>query len=119
LGKIHEIIVDPEGVGIAGVQLDVFFDGNTLEPVSVKEGNLLGQNGAYTFFCDMAPESNGISNIVGMILENSSVKDPNVFATITFKAKNAGASFIELRKNTIVSLIKILPLHMFLKEQTP
>ncbi|MDO8724848.1 MAG: cohesin domain-containing protein, partial [Candidatus Methanoperedens sp.] len=91
------VTVDPEGVGIAGVQIDVYFDGNTLEPVAVKEGDLLVQNGANTFFSDMAPESNSISNIVGAILENSSVINPDVFATITFKAKNAGTSFIELR----------------------
>ena len=74
--------VNSDGVGIAGVQIDVFFDGNTLEPLAVKEGNLLDQNGA--------------------ILENSSVIDPDVFTTITFKAKNAGASFIEL-KNVKIS----------------
>lgn len=96
------VTVDPEGVGIAGVQIDLIFDGNTLEPLAVKEGDLLDQNGAYTFFSDMAPGSNSISNIVGMILENSSVTTPNVFATITFKAKNAGTSFIEL-KNVKIS----------------
>jgi PGF-pre-PGF domain-containing protein len=96
------VTVDPEGVGIAGVQIDVFFDGNTLEPVAVKEGNLLDQNGANTFFYDLAPGSNSISNIVGAILENSSVINPNIFATITFKAKNAGTSFIEL-KNVKIS----------------
>ncbi len=96
------VIVDPEGASIAGVQIDVFFDGNTLEPVAVKEGGFLNQNGANTFFSDMAPGSNSISNIVGVILGNSSVTNPNVFATITFKAKNAGASFIEL-KNIKVS----------------
>lgn len=96
------VTVDPEGVGIAGVQIDLIFDGNTLEPLAVKEGDLLDQNGAYTFFSDMAPGSNSISNIVGMILENSSVINPNVFATITFKAKNAGTSFIEL-KNVKIS----------------
>ncbi len=90
------VTVDPEGVGIAGVQIDVIFDGSTLEPLAVKEGNLLDQNGANTFFSDLAPESNSISNIVGVILENSSVTTPNVFATITFKAKNAGKSFVEL-----------------------
>lgn len=91
------VTVDPEGAGIAGVQIDVIFDGSTLEPVAVKEGNLLGQNGANTFFSDLAPGSNSISNIVGVILENSSVTTPNVFAVITFKAKNAGTSFVELR----------------------
>lgn len=96
------VTVDPEGVGIAGVQIDVFFDGNTLEPVAVKEGNLLDLNGANTFFSDLAPGSNSISNIVGAILENSSVINPNIFATITFKAKNAGTSFIEL-KNVKIS----------------
>lgn len=74
------VTVDPEGVGIAGVQIDVYFDGNTLEPVAVKEGNLLDQNGANTFFSDLAPGSDSISNIVGAILENSSIINPNVFA---------------------------------------
>jgi len=96
------VSVDPEGVGIAGVQIDLIFDGNTLEPLAVKEGDLLDQNGAYTFFSDMAPGSNSISNIVGLILENSSVINPNVFATMTFKAKSAGTSFIEL-KNVKIS----------------
>ncbi len=96
------VTVDPEGVGIAGVQIDVFFDGNTLEPVAVNEGNLLDQNGANTFFSDQAPGSNSIKNIVGVILENSSVMNSNVFAMITFKAKNTGTSFIEL-KNVKIS----------------
>lgn len=91
------VTVDPEDVSIAGVQIDVFFDGNTLETMAIKEGNLLNQNGANTFFSDLAPGDNSISNIVGAILENSSVMDPAIFATITFKAKNAGTSFIELR----------------------
>ena len=54
-------------------------------------------NGANTFFSDQAPGSNSISNITGLILENSSVKNPNIFATITFNAKNAGTSYIELQ----------------------
>ena len=96
------VIVDPEGASTAGVQIDVFYDANTLEPVAVKEGNFLNQNGANTFFSDIGPGSNSISNIVGAILGNSSVTTPNVFATITFKTKNAGTSFIEL-KNVKIS----------------
>jgi len=96
------VIIDPEGASIAGVQIDVFFNGNMLEPVAVKEGNFLNQNGANTFFSDIAPGSTSISSIVGVILGNSSVTTRNVFATITFKAKNAGTSFIEL-KNVKIS----------------
>jgi hypothetical protein len=98
-----KVVVDPQNINIAGVQLDLYFDSNKLQYIpSVKEGNLLKQNGANTFFAVTSPEGNSISNIIGVILENSSVSNKDIFITVTFKAINPGNALLEL-KNVKIS----------------
>ncbi len=108
------ISVDPQGEGIAGVQLDLDFDGDKLQVISVKEGNLLNGNGAKTYFAALKPGANSISNIIGFILENSSIVNPGVFAVIRFKSTDAGNSILKLRNVKVSN-----PGGNLLKAETP
>ena len=90
------ITVDPQGSAIAGVQTDVIFDNTTLELISIKKGNLLNQS-TNAFFTVVSQNNTHISNIIGVVLGNTSITGSDVFAILTFKAKNTGEAFVELK----------------------
>ncbi len=90
-----DILVNPEDAAIAGIQTDVLFDNTTLTLISVKQGNMLKGKNAY--FTVLSQNSTYISNIIGVVLGNASITTKDVFATITFRAKDSGKAFVELR----------------------
>ena len=93
-----EVVVDPAGADVYGVQYDLVFDPAVLEAVSQDEGDLLNQNGAKTF-----EAANTIKNEDGLLEYGVSrmqvgegVKDSGTLATITFRVVGKGGSKLEL-----------------------
>ncbi len=93
------VIMDPQGVSIAGAQLNLGFNQSVLNVNSVKEGNLFTQNGASTFF-----NSGTISNSTGTVINifDAIIGKNNVSASGTFVIFNItvtgsqGASYLDL-----------------------
>jgi len=99
-----DVVVDPRGIAIAGVQFDLTFDPLLVTANSVTEGHLLDQGGASTYF-DTGTINNTagkITNVYGVIITpRASVSTSGTLATISFDSTTNGTTNIELA-NVIV-----------------
>jgi hypothetical protein len=79
------VIIDPEGEHIAGVQLDLEYNPSSILINSITEGNFLKQSGINTFF-NKGTIDNSIGkavNIYGAILGIGNVTTPGTFIIIS------------------------------------
>lgn len=94
-----DILIDPEGVSIAGAQLNIAFDRSVLNVNSVNEGNLFKQNGASTFF-NSGTKNNSLGTVINIfdaIIGKNNISTSGVFITINFTAVgSSGTSGITL-----------------------
>jgi hypothetical protein len=98
------IVVVP-GTAIAGMQFDLHFDPSLVTVDDIKQGDLLEQNGASTFF-----SSGNIDNRAGIIegafgaitSPGQTVSTQGTFATITFTARKQSPSCPLSLSNVIV-----------------
>jgi hypothetical protein len=84
------------GTAIAGMQFDLSFDPSLVTVESVKEGDLLGQGGASTFFNSgkIDNQAGTVAGVFGAITSpGESVSTQGAFATITLTAKTQGESW--------------------------
>lgn len=98
-GKIFEVeVVIRPGEGIAGYQLSVGFDPSVLEPLTVREGDLLRKYGANTYFTQGTTDRDAgiIRDVICVMLENGGVLDEGVAAVLRFRGKKTGTSAISL-----------------------
>jgi hypothetical protein len=99
-----DIFVDPE-TAIAGLQLDFSFDPLLVTVESVKEGSLLSQNGATTYFRSGTFDNvaGTIHNIAGVILgPNETISTAGDFANITLIANSENGTCFLILSNVIV-----------------
>jgi len=90
---------------IAGAQFDVSFDPNMLQVSEVKEGNLLSQNGANTFF-----QQGTIDNVLGTIKDitavitesGQSVSSEGNLASIVFLVKQNAQGSTNVQASNVV-----------------
>ena len=84
---------------LAGWQFDIVFDPISLEAISVIEGNFLKMGGATTFFQGgtINNTSGRITNIVATRLSPGGVSGTDTLLQVTFKAKSAGETALELQ----------------------
>ncbi|WP_167879326.1 PGF-pre-PGF domain-containing protein [Methanococcoides vulcani] len=90
---------------VAGIQFDLSYDSELVKVVQVSEGEFLRQDGALVWFNPGQIESsNGrIDSVYGLILDKTSVTEPEDFVVIHMKAGNvSGISSLEL-SNVVVS----------------
>ena len=81
------------GTAIAGMQFDLSFDPSLVTVESVKEGDLLGQGGASTFFNSgkIDNQAGTVTSVFGAITSpGAAVSIQGTFATITLTAKKQG-----------------------------
>jgi hypothetical protein len=81
---------------IAGMQFDLSFDPSLVTVDSVKEGDLLGQGGASTFFNsgNIDSQAGTIRGAFGAITSpGETVSTPGTFATITLTARKQSVSY--------------------------
>jgi hypothetical protein len=98
------IVVVP-GTAIAGIQFDLHFDPSLVTVDDIKQGDLLEQNGASTFF-----SSGNIDNQAGIVegafgaitSPGQTVSTQGTFATITFTARKQSPSCPLSLSNVIV-----------------
>lgn len=93
-GQIFDInvIIDPKGEHVAGVQLDLEFNKSSIFLNSIKEGNFLKQSGINTYF-NSGTINNTIGkavNINGAILGRGNVTTPGAF--IIINARSIGST---------------------------
>ncbi|MCX9084879.1 MAG: cohesin domain-containing protein [Candidatus Methanoperedens sp.] len=93
------VTIDPEGVSIAGAQLNVAYNQSVLNVNSVAEGNLFTQNGASTFF-NNGTINNSIGTVINIfdaIIGRKNISTSGVFLTINFTVVgSSGGSNITL-----------------------
>ena len=92
-----DVYIEP-AVAIQGVSLGLNFDPDLLTADSCEEGDLLNQNGGFTFFSFLIIDNvaGHIGPIDGAVL-GATVSGPGSFATITFTAKETtGTSPLDL-----------------------
>jgi hypothetical protein len=83
------------GTAIAGMQFDLHFDPSLVTVDDVKEGDLLGQGGASTFFNsgNIDSQAGTIRGAFGAITSpGETVATPGTFATITLTARKQSGS---------------------------
>jgi len=98
-GEIFEVkVVIRPGEVIAGYQLSVGFDPSVLEPLTVREGDLLRKYGANTYFTQGTTDRDAgiIRDVICVMLENGGVSDEGVAAVLRFRGKKTGTSAISL-----------------------
>ncbi len=84
------------GTAIAGMQFDLSFDPSLVTVESVKEGDLLGQGGASTFFNSGKIDNRAgtVTGVFGAITSpGGAVSTQGTFATITLTARTQGESW--------------------------
>ena len=94
-GQFSVSIVVMPGTAIAGMQFDLNFDPSLVTVDDIKEGDLLEQDGATSFF-----NSGNIDNQAGIIrgafgaitTPGEAVSTPGTFATVTLTARKQSAS---------------------------
>ncbi len=88
------VLIDPMGTYIAGARLDIAFNRDIIKVNRITEGNLFKQNNANTFFnSGVVNDSEGtVTNIYGVIIENSNVSNPGIFITINLTMINSSGS---------------------------
>ena len=90
---------------VAGIQFDLSYDSKLVKVVQVSEGEFLRQDGALVWFNPgEIDSSNGmIDSVYGLILDKTSVTEPEVFAIIHMSASNvSGTSSLEI-SNVVAS----------------
>ncbi|MCD4822376.1 MAG: PGF-pre-PGF domain-containing protein [Methanococcoides sp.] len=90
---------------IAGMQFDLSYDSKLIEVVQVSEGEFLRQDGALVWFSpgEIDGPNGKIDSVYGLILDKTSVTEPEIFATIQMTAGNvSGTSSLEI-SNVVVS----------------
>lgn len=90
---------------VAGMQFDLSYDSKLVKVVQVSEGEFLRQDGALVWFNPgEIDSSNGkIDSVYGLILDKTSVTEPEVFAIIHMSASNvSGTSSLEI-SNVVAS----------------
>jgi hypothetical protein len=84
------------GTAIAGMQFDLSFDPSLVTVESVKEGDLLGQGGASTFFNSGKIDNRAgtVTGVFGAITSpGGAISTQGTFATITLTARTQGESW--------------------------
>jgi hypothetical protein len=84
------------GTAIAGMQFDLSFDPSFVTVESVKEGDLLGQGGASTFFNSGKIDNRAgtVTGVFGAITSpGGAVSTQGTFATVTLTARTQGESW--------------------------
>lgn len=95
------ILIDPMDSYIAGAKLNIAFNKDLLRINRITEGDLLRQNNSNTFFnSGVMNDSEGtVTDIYGVIIENSNVSNPGIFININVTLINSsGSSGINLSK---------------------
>ena len=88
---------------MAGMQLDLSFDGSLVTAVQVEEGDLLSQDGASTYFSPGTIGTGIISGVSGAITTpGQTVSTAGTFASITFTSNTTGGSCALTLSNVIV-----------------
>lgn len=101
-----DILVNPSGSEIVGVQLDIAYDAPVIIVTNVTEDNLLRQAGAETFFSHgtINNTTGKVNAVYGAILApNASVFAGGSFARINISAVGRGFSNITLSNIIVVS----------------
>lgn len=94
-----DVTMDPQGVSIAGAQLNLGFNHSVLNVNSVKEGNLFKQNGANTFFnSGTINNSTGtVKNIFDAIIGKNNVSSLGTFVKFNITVIGSqGTSYLDL-----------------------
>jgi len=111
------IYIDPIGIPIAGVQMNILYNSSLVKINSIKEGNLFTQNGMTSYF-NQGIVNNSIGsavNIYSFILGQNSISIPGTFILFNMTATGiAGTSKINI-SNVIISDPngKQVPLHVY------
>jgi len=95
------VSIDPQGIAIAGAQLDISFNKSLIRVNSITEGNLFKQGGASTFSnMGIINNSTGtVINIFSAILEKNNVSTQGTFIIINATATGtSGTTGINLSK---------------------
>lgn len=99
------IYIDPIGIPIAGVQMDILYNSSLVKINSIREGNLFTQNGMTSYF-NQGIVNNSIGsavNIYSFILGQNNISTPGTFIVFNMTATGmAGTSKINL-SNVIIS----------------
>lgn len=106
VGKSFNIIVnvEPSGLSVAGLQLDLLFNPLKIKINNISEGNFLKQGGASTFFNNGTTDSNGtIRNIYSAIIGASNVSTSGTFLIISGTALSVEDSGIILDNLKVAS----------------
>ena len=115
---VISINIDPK-LPIAGAQFDLSFDSSLVAATEVKEGNLLNQHGASTYFKtgNMDNKIGTITGVAGVITSpGQTVSSSGTLATVTFSAgPTEGISPLTL-SNVIVSDINGNPLPIIVSD---
>jgi len=93
------VYVDPKGMAIAGVQMDIAFNKSILKVNSITEGDLFKQNGASTFFNNGTIDNSlgTVTDIYSAILGNTNVSTPGTLIIINVTAiGSSGTSSMDL-----------------------
>lgn len=91
-----QIVVDPKGNVIAGMQANLLFNGTGMRAHGVSEGNLFTQNGAGTFFNEGVILNSSINNTFTAILGRYNISTYGVFVNINFTSLNVGQYNVNL-----------------------
>ncbi len=98
------IYLDPMGTSVAGAQLNIEYNGSILKINNIREGDILKQTGANTFFNGGAIDNSlgKVINIFDAILGPASVSTPGKFVIINATAIGSSGS-----SNIYLSNVKI------------
>jgi hypothetical protein len=99
------VSIDPLGIPIAGIQMDILYNSSLVKINTIREGNLFTQNGAISYFnSGIVNNSAGAAvNIYSFIIGKNSISTPGTFIVFNMTAKGmAGTSKINL-SNVIIS----------------
>lgn len=88
------VSIYPLGIPIAGVQVDILYNGSLLKINTIKEGNLFTQNGASSYFnSGILNNSTGTAmNIYSFIFGPNSISTPGTFIVINMTALGIGGT---------------------------
>jgi len=100
------VSIDPSGIPIAGVQMDILYNRSLVKINTLNEGNLFTQNGADSYFnSGIVNNSIGTAvNIYSLIIGPNSISTPGTFIVINITAMGIGTSQINLSNVKISDL---------------
>lgn len=84
------------GKSLGGFSLDIFFDPQVLEAVSVAEGDFLKQSGSKTLFLEGDISDHAITGVGSLLLGPGSLNDKGKLLSITFIAQGPGDASLRL-----------------------